>query len=412
MSLTGWPMLFTAALLVLAAPVLTHTLWTRVRGPRPVRLVTRLSMIGVCQVTAILLGFIIVNNHYNFYSSWDDLLGDDAGPGVITHQSAVDGPHRGGRGPGTRVRPEGPAQDFEPAGGGALAATFRGPLTGLSSHDDVYVWLPPQYSDPAYAKSSFPVVMLFPGFPGTPQTWFGAMAGQEALLKQLRADPGVTTPFVLAAVNINMEKGVNTNCTDIPGGPQVASFITQDVRPMLERSFRVMTDRRGWGLMGYSEGGLCAGKLLVQYPQDFSAAVQMSGDVRPDGVVRPLRRARAGRELDAVAVPAPQARAPGGAPGRRLAGGRHHARAGPGAPAGRPGQRLPAAQPVRRAQRQRVARLAAAGLRLAEPAARAGGAAGLVLSRGFAAQDRGPRRPDHGSRTAGFPRPPRRRRAG
>jgi enterochelin esterase-like enzyme len=278
-------MLFTAALLVLAAPVVTHMLWTRVRGPRPVRLATRLSMIGVCQVTAILLGFIIVNNHYNFYSSWDDLLGDDAGPGVITHQSAVDGPHRGGHGPGPRVRPDGPAQDFEPAGGGALAATFRGPLTGLSSHDDVYVWLPPQYSDPAYAKSSFPVVMLFPGFPGTPQTWFGAMAGQEALLKQLRTDPGATTPFVLAAVNINMEKGVNTNCTDIPGGPQVASFITQDVRPMLERSFRVMTDRRGWGLMGYSEGGLCAGKLLVQYPQDFSAAVQMSGDVRPDGVV-------------------------------------------------------------------------------------------------------------------------------
>jgi len=54
---------------------------------------------------------------------------------------------------------------------------------------------------------------------------------------------------------------------------------------LIERTFRVTTDRSGWGMMGYSEGGLCAGKLLVQYPQLFSAAVQMSGDVRPGGYV-------------------------------------------------------------------------------------------------------------------------------
>jgi S-formylglutathione hydrolase FrmB len=100
----------------------------------------------------------------------------------------------------------------------------------------------------------------------------------------LQQNPG-TTPFVLVAVNITPQKGVNTNCTDIPNGPQVATFLTEDVRTMIERSFRVSTDRTGWGMMGYSEGGLCAGKLLVQYPQYFSAAVQMSGDIRPDGVV-------------------------------------------------------------------------------------------------------------------------------
>lgn len=286
MSLTGWPMLVTAFLLVVAAPVATHLLWGRVRGPRPIRFATRLSMIGFCQAAAVLLCFLVVNNHYGFYSSWDDLMGKDGGPGVITHQApTLAAEHGGAPDPAPRQRPAGPSQRFEPVGNGSLAASFRGPLSGLSSRNDVYVWLPPQYNDPAYANAAFPVVMLFPGFPGTPQTWFGAMSGQDALLKQLRADPRNTTPFVLAAVNINMEKGVNTNCTDIPGGPQVASFIAEDVRPMLERSFRVMTDRRGWGLMGYSEGGLCAGKLLVQYPQYFSAAVQMSGDVRPDGVV-------------------------------------------------------------------------------------------------------------------------------
>lgn len=287
MSLTGWPMLFLAVLIVAAAPVGTHALWSRIRGPRPVRLATRLSMIGFCQITAILLCFVVVNNHYGFYASWDDLLGRDSGPGVIStasHQTSA-GPHPGWQGPVPRVRPVGPAQDFEPAGNGTLVTSFRGPISGLASHNDVYVWLPPQYNDPRYAKSDFPVLLLFPGFPGTPQTWFGTMSGQAALLGQMKADPQNTTPFVLAAVNINMQKGINTDCSDIPGGPRVATFITQDVRPMLERSFRVMTDRRGWGMMGYSEGGLCAGKLLVQYPEDFSAAVQMSGDTRPDGVL-------------------------------------------------------------------------------------------------------------------------------
>ena len=161
--------------------------------------------------------------------------------------------------------------------------SFTGPKSGLGGTNDVIVWTPPQYNDPAYANTDFPVVLLFPGYPGTPQTWFGNMAGQKELgtLVQQHA----STPFVLVAVNISPIKGVNTDCTDIPGGPQVATFITDDVRTMIERTFRVTTDRSGWGMMGYSEGGLCAGKLLVQYPQLFSAAVQMSGDVRPGGYV-------------------------------------------------------------------------------------------------------------------------------
>src|SRR2546423_11600762 len=145
------------------------------------------------------------------------------------------------------------------------------------------VWLPPQYNDPAYANTDFPVVMLFPGYPGSPQTWFGQMAGQKELATLVRQK--ASTPFVLVAVNISPVKGVNTDCTDIPNGPQVATYIADDVRTMIERNFRVTTDRSGWGMMGYSEGGLWEGKLLVQYPQDFSAAVQMSGDVHPGGYV-------------------------------------------------------------------------------------------------------------------------------
>ena len=89
MSPTGWPMMVTAILLAVAAPIGTYLLWNRIRGPRPVRAVTRLSMIGVSQVMAILLCGVVVNNYYGLYASWDDLLGDTGSPGVIIHQNTV-----------------------------------------------------------------------------------------------------------------------------------------------------------------------------------------------------------------------------------------------------------------------------------------------------------------------------------
>ena len=296
MSLTGWPMMATVILLTVAAPIGTYLLWNRIRGPRPVRAGARLALIGVSQVIAVLLCGVLVNNYYGLYASWDDLLGNTGSPGVIVHDDATaagapaaggdlgSGQAQGGRGSvAPRVRPDGPAQTFKKYGDDALVTTFTGPKSGLGGTNDVLVSLPAQYNDPAYANTDFPVVMLFPGYPGTPQTWFGTMAGQKELatLVQQKA----ATPFVLVAVNISPISGVNTDCTDIPNGPQVASFIVDDVKSMIERSFRVSTDRSGWGMMGYSEGGLCAGKLLVQYPQEFSAAVQMSGDVQPGGYV-------------------------------------------------------------------------------------------------------------------------------
>src|SRR6476469_6885708 len=110
-------------------------------------------------------------------------------------------------GPGT-------AQKFEKYGDDALVTSFTGPKSGLGGENDVMVWLPPQYNDPAYANTNFPVVTLSPEYQGSPQTWFGNMAGQKELAKLVQQKE--STPFVLVAVNISPIKGVNTDCTDIP----------------------------------------------------------------------------------------------------------------------------------------------------------------------------------------------------
>lgn len=50
---------------------------------------------------------------------------------------------------------------------------FKGRISGVSG--EVYVWLPPQYDDPAYQDKKFPVVQMLPGFPGSAKSWMGTL---------------------------------------------------------------------------------------------------------------------------------------------------------------------------------------------------------------------------------------------
>ncbi len=74
----------------------------------------------------------------------------------------------------------------------------------------------------------------------------------------------------------------NQECGDVPGDADVATWLTQDVRRMVLRNFRAIGSAAGWGLMGYSTGGFCAAKLVLQYPERFHAAVSLSGYYVPE----------------------------------------------------------------------------------------------------------------------------------
>jgi hypothetical protein len=69
----------------------------------------------------------------------------------------------------------------------------------------------------------------------------------------------------------------DTECTDIPGGPQVLTFYTQDVPDRIMSTYRVATSYHGWGVMGDSTGGYCAVKLAMFDSERFTAAVSMAG---------------------------------------------------------------------------------------------------------------------------------------
>ncbi|MFB0618113.1 alpha/beta hydrolase [Streptomyces sp. AGS-58] len=280
MSLTGTPFLYTTLVLSVVALVLPLVLWSRMRGPRPLRAAARVLMLLFAQGTAVTLVFVLVNNQNNLYDNWADLLGtgnhvqeaadlgrDGTGGIAVKRLPRVRQTFRAADGPGMR------------AAGGVRVTQLRGRVSGVNA--EVYVWLPPQYHDPAYRHKRFPVVELLPGYPGSAKAWFGSMRTHEQLLPLMRS--GQVAPFILVAPRTNLLAGVDTGCANVPGQVNADSWLSVDVPKMVTDNFRAQPAPRGWAVAGYSAGAHCAVKLAVAHPGRYRAAVSMSGYNDPIG---------------------------------------------------------------------------------------------------------------------------------
>ncbi|MFF9154226.1 alpha/beta hydrolase [Streptomyces sp. NPDC014846] len=280
MSLTGTPFLCTTIALSVVALVLPLLTWSRMRGPRPLRLAARTLMLLFAQGTAVTLVFVLVNNQNALYDNWADLLGT----GDHVQQAAdLGGDGTGGIAVQRLPRVE---QTFAPAdgpgmraAGGVRVTQLKGRVSGVNA--EVYVWLPPQYDDPAYRGRRFPVVELLPGYPGSAKAWFGSLRAHEQLLPLMRS--GQVAPFILVAPRTNLLAGVDTGCANIPGQVNADSWLSIDVPKMVTDNFRAQPAPRGWAVAGYSAGAHCAAKLAVAHPDRYRAAVSMSGYNDPIG---------------------------------------------------------------------------------------------------------------------------------
>jgi len=268
MSLTGAPFFAITIALVVLAVIGMAVFWNRIPGPTFLRITGRVGLTLFSQAAAVLMVLVYVNNSMGpFYDSWGDLFGDDA-----TVQLTAGSGSKGGVPTGSV--PSDGKLSFTTYTTGVLKTKAVGPQSRIEG--SLYVWLPPQYNQPQYAHTDFPVVELLPGTPGTPQAWFGTMKANTELQKLM--SEGKAKPMILVSATLNMFGGGNdSGCANLPSSYQTATWLAKDVPDLVRKNFRVAPTSAHWAIMGYSAGGYCAANLTVQYPSSFHAAVSMSG---------------------------------------------------------------------------------------------------------------------------------------
>jgi enterochelin esterase-like enzyme len=155
-----------------------------------------------------------------------------------------------------------------------LTVTVAGRASGLTL--PMYVYLPAAYRT---GRTRFPVIEALHGYPGSPRSWLRKLNAQSYLDQEIAA--GRMAPTVVLFPYQTPEQLLDTECTDLHGGPHAETFLTTDVPAYVRERFRVRTDRAGWGLTGYSAGGFCAINLSLRHPGEYAAAAGLSGYAEP-----------------------------------------------------------------------------------------------------------------------------------
>ena len=288
MGLLGTPLLVVLIVIALAAPVGVVVAWSRVRGPRPVRIASRLAMVLTAQLAALAVGLVALNDYGQFFTSWSELFGTGPAASVVSQQhfGAVPPPAPVGarvlhaRAPGAArvavtsatlpngARPTSWSSRSEwPTRGALVQMNVSGPTTGLVEPGMVY--LPPAYFT---GDRAMPLVEVMTGYPGSTLLLVDRMHYPSYLLSAMKAG---TQPMALVLLRPSVTYPRDTECTDVPHGPQAFSYFANDVPSVVASTFGLKPT--SYGAIGDSTGAMCAVKLAVVDPQRFTAAVSLSG---------------------------------------------------------------------------------------------------------------------------------------
>ncbi|OMI38472.1 alpha/beta hydrolase [Streptomyces sparsogenes] len=248
----------------------TVWLWPRFARRGVAAVLGRIGLLLVTQVSLFAALGLFANQSFGFYGSWSDLLGTETEPGVVVNHDA----------PGSTRILVTESRKMNVSGGGSAPAavgriekvTIKGPLSGLAS--PAYVYLPPQYFQPAYAGRDFPAALVLTGYPGTTEALINGLKYPQTALRLNKE--GRMRPVVLVLMRPTVAPPRDTECMDVPGGPRTETFFTKDVPSAVAGHYRVGEHARDWGVIGNSTGGYCALKMAMRHPESFSAAAGLS----------------------------------------------------------------------------------------------------------------------------------------
>jgi S-formylglutathione hydrolase FrmB len=272
-SLTGLPLQVLLVIVTVLAIGAAIRFTPRVAGRRSTHVLARLGIVLGCQLCVVLTVLDLVNASFAFYGSWGDLVGAGSGGSGLGAHTAD--------GPGAVADPAAPvtADPAAPkyrlgAGQGRIdSVVIHGVRTAIS--EPAYVYLPPQYFARSGQSLRFPVTVAFTGYPGNAANLITHLRLPQAVAKEVaeRRMP----PTIVVMLRPSVAPPRDTECTDIPHGPQAETFFAQDVPTALAATYRTSDNASGWSTMGDSTGGYCAVKLAMRHSDRYSAAVSLAG---------------------------------------------------------------------------------------------------------------------------------------
>jgi enterochelin esterase-like enzyme len=239
----------------------------------------RLSLVLATLVFGLAATAAAVNDHYSYIPSWHALFGD-VSPDLVSHpvaaSTAVAKAHgTDDAGAGQTAVPVVKRSDH----GTVEKVEVDGPASGIGARD-TYVYLPPEYFDPATPDQRFPVLYLLHGSPGISVDWLRA-AWVDRALDDLLVKHRIA-PFIVVLPDVNGGYRRDTECEDIAGGPKTQTYLVRDVVDYVDANYRTIADRKARVIGGLSTGGYCAINLTLRHQDVFSGMVSHSGYDRPD----------------------------------------------------------------------------------------------------------------------------------
>lgn len=271
MGLTSNKVLVLAILLAVLLFAGTVWLWPRLARRTWHAVTGRVGMLLATQVAIFVCVALAANQAFGFYANWADLFGRENAPGVVVDNSAhgrsggplqVIGTQQVRLGDGDRPHVSGQIQQVG--------------IVGRTTHiaSPAFVYLPPEYFQPQYRTRTFPAAVVLTGYPGTAQALISKLRYPHTAQELART--GRVQPMILVMLRPTVAPPRDTECVDVPGGPQTETFFAKDLPDALLAHYRVGRKPGSWGIVGDSTGGYCALKLALHHPEVYAAGAGLS----------------------------------------------------------------------------------------------------------------------------------------
>ncbi|MGW7403480.1 alpha/beta hydrolase [Streptomyces sp. NPDC054833] len=271
MGLTSNKVLLLTVVLAMLLFIGTVWLWPRLARQNWRSVTGRVGLLLAVQLALFSSLGIAANQAFGFYASWADLFGRETAQGVVVDHTA-----NGAPGGPLQVLSTQQLQGVSGSGPRSTGQIQKVDIVGRTTHiaTPAYVYLPPEYFQPRYRTRTFPAAVILTGYPGTAQALVDKLHYPRTA--QELAKNGRMQPMILVMLRPTVAPPRDTECVDVPGGPQTETFFAKDLPEAVTDHYRVGRKPGSWGIVGDSTGGYCALKLAMHHPASYAAAAGLS----------------------------------------------------------------------------------------------------------------------------------------